>query len=223
MKRTLYTAPFLLTVMFASLIAACASTKVTSDWKDPAYQARPGKVLVLAMVDDMTQRRLLEDELAGRFRDEGIDAVPSYTVLPDARPDREAIQAQVRSTGADALFMTRIVDRKTEQEYVPGTPYYPPTAYYDWHNYYGYYGGLHRPYPGHLGYAPGGPYPPAYSPGYTVENVYAIAEANLYDASTARLIWSARTETRIQGKDEREIRSYAEQIVRSLKKQGLVK
>lgn len=218
MKRTPYSAAFLLSVL--CLAASCASTKVTSDWKDPSYQKRPGKVLVLALVDDMTQRRLLEDELAGQLGAEGIDAVPGYIVLPGARPDREAIQAQVRAAGADALFMTRIVDRKTVQEYVPGTPYYPPTAYYDWYN---YYGGLYRPYPpGHLGYAPGGPYPPSYSPGYTVENVYYIAEANLYDASTAKLIWSARTESRLRGNDEREIRSYAGQIVKSLKKQGLI-
>jgi hypothetical protein len=210
------------------LVTACATTKVTSDWKDPSYAGKPGKVLVLALLDDAGQRRLMEDELTGRMKSAGMDAIASYTVLPEAKPsDKEAVAAKVRELGADAVFTTRLVDRRTVQEYVPGTAYYPPAAY---HNLYSYYDGVSRPYPpAYRGYPPGygaggvGPYPPAYSQGYTREAVYNIAEANMYDAVTGTLIWSARTESEMRGNDRKAINSYASEIMKSLEKQGLVK
>lgn len=208
------------------VVTACATTKVTSDWKDPSYSKKPGKVLVLALLNDGGQRRLLEDELAGRMKSAGMDAIPSYTVLPEAGPaDKEVVAAKVRELGADAVFTTRLVDRKTVQEYVPGTAYYPPAGY---HDLYSYYDGFYRPYaPGYGGYPPGygagGVAPPGYSPGYTRETVYNIAEANLYDAATGTLVWSARTESEMRGNDRKAVNSYASEIMKSLQKQGLVR
>lgn len=219
----------LFTLLAAALLIAssCASTRVTSDWKDESYVKKPGKILVLALLNDGAQRRLMEDELVSQLKSEGIDAIPGYTVLPEGKPqDKEVIAAKVREVGADTLLLTRLVDKKTVQEYVPGTPYYPPTAYHDW---YGYYGGFYPAYPGYArGYAPGGPppyppgYPPGYSPGYTTETVYNIAEANLYDAATGKIVWSARTESQAQGNDERAIKSYVSQIMKSLRKQNVI-
>ncbi len=204
------------------VVTACATTKVTSDWKDPSYGKKPGKVLVLALSNDGGQRRLLEDELAGRMKSAGMDAIPGYTVLPeDGRANKEVVAAKVRELGADAVFTNRLVDRKTVQEYVPGTPYYPPEAY---HDLYGYYDGFYPPYgPGYGGYGAGGVPPPRYSPGYTRETVYNIAEANLYDAATGTLVWSARTESEMRGNDRKAVNSYASEIMKSLQKQGLVR
>jgi hypothetical protein len=196
--------------------AACATTRVTSDWREESYQKKPEKILVLALLNETTRQRLVEDQLAGQLKESGIHAIAGYTVLPEGKPaDREVLSGKVRELGADALLMTKLVDRKTVREYVPGTPYYPPTAYRDW---YSYYGGF---YPGYSpGYAPG--YPHAYTPGYTTETLYNIAEANLYDAATGKIVWSAVTETEMRGNDEKAIKTYASKIVKSLRKQGLV-
>jgi hypothetical protein len=210
------------------IISACATTRVTSDWKESSYRKKPQNILVLSLTKDGAERRLMEDELASRLKSAGVTAVPSYTVLPGAGPaDKETIAAKVRELGADAVLTTRLVDRKTVEEYVPGAAYYPPASYY---NLYGYYDGFYPPYPpgytyppgyGAGGYAP--PYPPpAYPPGYTKETVYNIAEANLYDGATGKLVWSARTETEMGGNDRKAVKSYTSKIVKTLEKRGLV-
>ena len=216
MKKTFKTVQGLSLIAAAMLLAtACATTKVTSDWKDPSYAKKPGKMLVMALLDDGGQRRLLEDELTNKLKSAGVDAVPGYTVLPETgTAAKEVIEAKVRELGADSVFMTRLVDRRKVEQYVPGSgAYYPPSGY---HSMYGYYG--YQPYA--YGYGAGGVGP--YTPGYTKETVYNIAEANLYDAATGKLVWSARTESEMRGNDRKAVDSYASQIVKSLKKQGLV-
>ena len=212
-----------LTLIAAALVlASCASTRVTSDWLDESYQKKPNKVVVMALVDQSADRRLIEDEFVGELKKSGVEALPGYAVLPEARPgDREAAAAKVKELGADALLITRLVDRKTERDYVPGTPSLPPAGYYDWHS---YYGRFHHPglYPGpYAGYYSGA-YPGGYSRGYVTERVYGIAEANLYDVTTGKLVWSAVTETEMRGDNRDEIKSYVDQIVKSLRKKNLV-
>lgn len=203
----------------AILIAlSCASTRVTTDWKDQAYQKKPQKVLVLAMMGDDAYRRLLEDELVNQLKAEGIDAIPGYTVWPENKlPGKKDLAAEIKEVGADTLFLTRLVDRKKVEEYTPGPIYTPPPAYYNWPS---YYGGFYQPYGS---YHPGHASPYAYAPGgYSTEIIYDIAEANLYDAATEKLIWSAVTESETSGSDRREIKSYVQQIMKALRKQKLL-
>lgn len=203
------------------LLSGCTATKITSDWKDPSYQKKPAAILVMALMNDPTQRRLMEDELSSRLEKEGVKAVPAYTILAEAKPARDVIDKAVQEVGADSLFMTRVVDRKTVAQEAPGT-YYPPLAYQDWHS---YFEGMYAPYPSGSPpwMTPGfiGPYPQASAPRYSQE-VYNIAEANLYDTETRRLAWSARTETRVQGDDKHQIESYASRIIESLRSQDLL-
>ena len=200
--------------------AACATSHVVSDWKDQSYQKKPQKIMVVALLDQQADRRMVEDELSKQLREEGTNAVPAYTVLPDGkRAGKELLQAKVGELGADAVLMTKLLDKKTVRDYVPGQTYFPPSAFGDWRGYYGGY------YPPMGAYPPGfaGPgYPPVSSPGYAVQKEYAVAEANLYDAASGKLIWSAVTETEIRGNDQKAIRSYASRVMKSLLDQGLI-
>lgn len=204
------------------ILASCASTRVTSDWVDESYRQKPDKVVVMALIDENANRRLIEDEFVAELKKSGVEALASYAVLPEAKPgDKEAVAAKVKELGANALLITRLVDRKTERDYVPGTPYIPPAGYYDWHS---YYGRFYPPgfYPGpYAGYYSGG-YPGGYSPGYVTERVYGIAEANLYDVTTGKLVWSAVTRTEMRGNERKEIKSYVDKVVKSLKQKNLL-
>ncbi len=220
--RTNYTYMRVTLIAAALVLASCASTRVTSDWADESYRKQPNKVVVMALMDQIAERRLIEDEFVSEFKSSGVEALASYAVLPEAKPgDREAIAAKVRELGADALLMARLVDRKTERDYVPGAPYIPPASYYDLHSYYGRFyppGFYSGPYAGFYS----GAYPGGYSPGYVTERVYGIAEANLYDVTTGKLVWSAVTETEMRGNNRKEIKSYVDQVVKSLRKKNLV-
>jgi hypothetical protein len=204
---------YILSAFLAALVlTACASTRVTSDWSDPSYGKQPAKVLVLSSAKQTADLRLIEEEFAAELKSSGVDAVPGYTVLPEGkRIDREAVEAKARELGADAVLVAKLVDKKTERDYVPGTAYGPPAGYYGYSGYYpGAYGGFYGAYPG------------GYSPGYVTERVYGIAEATLYDMATGKPVWAATTETEMRGNNSKEITSYVEQVVNAMKKKELI-
>jgi hypothetical protein len=212
MRRTFF---YSLVLMVAvALFAACATTIVTAVWKDGSYRGKPGKVFVYAILKNQTNRRIAEDEFVNHFRSRGVDAVPSYTVLPGAEPvAKEVLDEKLKARGFDTLLLTQLTGSKKEQVQVPGTAIYQPT-----------YQGTYQPAPYYRtwpGYYTSG-YTAVYSPSYTAEEEYVLAEANLYDVATEKLIWTAATETRIGGKSEKMIKTYVAVIMEEMRKQKMV-
>lgn len=197
--------PLVYLIPIVMLIAACASTRVTAVWKDPSYQTRPAKVMVVAVAKNPLNRRLFEDEFVKQLKSRGTNAISSYTVLPDKQQDdQDAVAEKVKELGADTVLITRLVSKKTVKVYVPGTVYYPPPYYGTWPYYYDY------------------GYRYMYSPGYVVDDEYAIIETNLYESKTDKLIWAASSETGINDTDQNLIKSYIGVMVNNMIEQGLL-
>ena len=197
--------PLVYLVPIAMLLSACASTQLTSVWKDPSYHTRPAKILVIGMARSPLNRRLFEDEFVRQLKSRGTDAIASYTVLPDEQQGNQAdIAKKVTELGADTVLITRLVSKKVVQVYVPGTPYYPPPFYDTWPNYYVY------------------GYRYMYTPGYVTNDEYAVIETNLYDAKTDKLIWAASSETGINDSDKNLIKSYIKVMVNNMIGLGLL-
>lgn len=209
------TSVYLLVLMLAvALFAACATTKVISVWKDASYQGKLHKVFVYAILKNQTNRRIAEDEFVNHFKARGIDAVPSYTVFPgDELVKKEVLDEKLKTQGFDTLLLTRLTGSKEEQVQVPGTITYQPT-----------YPGMYQPAPYYRtwpGYYTSG-YTAVYTPSYMTEQKSVMAEANLYDVATEKLIWTVATETRIGGKSGKAIKAYVAVIMEELRKQKLV-
>ena len=197
--------PLVYLIPIALLLSACASTQLTSVWKDPSYQTRPARILVIGVAKSPLNRRLFEDEFVRQLKSRGTDAIASYTVLPDAQQgDQADVAKKVAELGADTVLITRLVSKKVVQVYVPGTPYYPPPFYDTWPNYYGY------------------GYRYMYTPGYIAKDEYAVIETNLYDAKTNKLIWAASSETGINDSDKNLIESYIKVMVNNMIGLGLL-
>ena len=187
------------------LVTACATTQLNAVWKDPSYQTRPHKIMVIGVAKSPVNRRIFEDEFVQQLNAHGTKAIASYTVLPDRQEgDHAVIAAKLAQLGADTVLITRMVSKKTVQFYVPGTAYYPPPPYGRWPDYYG------------LGYEA------MYTPGYMAEEEFAIIETNLYEARNDKLVWSASSETGMHGPDQNRIRSYIEIMVKNMAGQGLL-
>lgn len=198
MKRLLSN-PISLVLATAVFIAGCASTQLTSVWKDPTYQTHPTKVMVVAVSKKPAKRRIFEDQFVAQLKAHGTDAVASYTVLSDKKQDdQEAMAAKVKELGADSVLVTRLVSKKTIKVYVPGTPYFPPDYYGRWPDYYDY------------------GYRMMYTPGYMAEEQYAVMESNLYDAAKDNLIWASTSETEISGADQDRIKEYIGIMVKNM-------
>jgi hypothetical protein len=197
--------PFGLLILIAILLTACATTQLNAVWKDPGYQTRPAKIMVIGVARNPINRRLFEDEFVQQLKARGTEAIASYTVLPDRQQDdHEAIAAKVKELGADAILITRLVSKKIVQTYVPATPYFPPPYYGSWPDYYGY--GYHY----------------MYTPGYIAEDEYAVIETNLYEAKSDKLVWAASSETGISDSDQSLIQGYIGVMVKNMIGLGLL-
>ena len=197
--------PFICLLFGSLLLAACATTEINGIWKDPSYQSRPARIMVIGVAKNPLNRRLFEDEFVQRLKDRGTEAVASYTVLSDKQQDDQAaIAAKVKELKTDTVLITRLVSKKTVKIYVPGTVYYPPPYYGTWPHYYGY------------------SYQYIYSPGYVAENEYAVIETNLYETGNDKLVWAASSETLIGDSDKSLIKSYIGIMVNTMVEQGLL-
>jgi hypothetical protein len=199
-------ARILTAVVSVSVIAACASTAITSVWRDPAYQGPPKKVLVVGILKNLTNRRVLEDEFVSQLTKRGVAAEAGYAAMPgDKLPDKDVVAATVSAKGFDSLLLVKLMGEKTERNYVAGSMAYSTGPHYGgWSGYYG------------------SGYTAAYSPGYVVEDKFALAEASLYNAATEKIIWTAASETWIKSQDSSLLRGYVSEIMRSLRREKLV-
>ena len=204
--RTLNRLLLCLCISASFIILACASTTVDTVWKNDNYQAKLKKVLVIGVAKTPSGRRFFEDEFVRQLKTGGTNAIASYTVMPSDREiSKDELLPIIGEQSIDSVLIARLVDKKTVETYVPGSSYAPPSSYYrGWHGHYS------RSY----GYM--------YSPGYTVTNEVVVIETNLYETKDEQLIWSAISETFIEGSRESLVRSFIKIIIKNLTKSGLV-
>lgn len=187
---------------YMSLLTACATTTLTTVWKDETSRGPVGEIAVIGVFRTPAVRNFYEDEFARQLRAHGVHAVASYTIVPaDERPDKDAVTAKLKAEGFDNVLVTRLVDKKTVQTYIPGQAYIVPGFYHSWGGYYQY----------------------VYTPGYIVEDTYAYAETNIYDLKRDKLIWAARSETEISGMNEGLIRSFVRVMVDRLSADAMIR
>lgn len=197
------------------VVAGCATTEFTSEWRDQSFRGQPQKLMVIGMAKKPVLRRIFEDEFVNQLKRVGTDAVASYSVMPAVKlPDQQAVAAKMKEIGADAVLITRLVDRKVVRTYVPGRIDHPMGLWYD--RYPGYYGS----WPSYYNY--GSSF--MYSPGYIDEDLYALMETCLYSAGNGeKMIWSATSETVIDRSDQKMVKSFIKAMVDKLQEQGLLK
>ncbi len=210
------------------MLGSCETTTLTSVWKDPTYQGKQiRKILIIGVSDKPAIKRVFEDEFARQLQIKGIEGIQSYTILPSEGPqDKDIIQAKVKELNIDGIMITRLIDKKKVEAYypaerlssIPPPPppyppddnppdyyppyYYPHGYYYDWYRY--YYDG----------------YQYTTQPGYKVEDEIVVLETNIYDAKTDKLIWSALSDTFIEtfdrSLDRKLIQSFVSVILKKL-------
>jgi hypothetical protein len=191
---------FLFALVF--LTVACATTKLTESWRDEGFRGAIGKTVVIGVFKEPDTRKIFEDEFADRLRARGMDAVASHKIITDAElPDKDLVLRKIRNTGADAVFVTRLVDMEMETTRVPGRSYYVPRYYADYGTYYTH----------------------IYEPGYTVREGYAYAETNLYDVRNGKLIWSGHSTTTLSRTRYELIQAFVKVIIEKLSAEGLIR
>ena len=190
-----------------SFLAACATTEIKSVWSDASYQGGPLlRVFVMSFSKNQTVKRLYEDEFVNQLKERGVQAFPSYSVVPQEKmSDESFIKEKIKELGVDASIVTRLVDTKTIQQYYPPTMVYVPPPYYrGWHGYYW------------------NSYQYMMSPGYTTTEKTVVLETNVYSTQNDQLIWSALSETFVEGSAKSLINSLVNKLVEDMEAKNLL-
>jgi len=191
----------------AMIMAACATTKIKSVWNDASYQGGPLlKVIVVGLAKDKTIKRLYEDEFVNQLKAQGVQAFPSYSVVPQEKiGDENYILEKGKELGVDAALVTRLVDKKTLQTYYPPEMFYTPAPYYrGWHGYYR------------------NSYNYMVSPGYIATDEAVVLETNIYSIQNNKLIWSALSETFLEGSSKSLIQSLVQKLINNMAAKDLL-
>ena len=184
-------------------MTGCAATKVQQVWKDENYQeGRLNSVFIIALVYNDTARRMFESEFAKQMNGRGIKAIESFRYIEmetlKGSGLRDALIAKIGELGSDAVLLSRVVDSRTKEEIIPGMTI---TAGF------GMYGGA---YVG-ASYSFNQPSAPT-TQSYSHEQKFLGIETSLFSAKSEKLIWAARSETRIKTSAMEEIRPYVSLI-----------
>lgn len=192
--------------LFVLLLTACASPEiVTGSWKDSDYHRKITKVLVIGLSKNRTRRRAFEDTLVTRFRQAGVEAVPSYQLVPLHEPlDKEAVKEEVRLAIQGKDFNTVLVSHLIGVD--KRTTYIPPTSHLE----YGFYHNVVTAYS------------IVYTPGYLAHDTVVSLETNLYDTRSEKLVWSMTSHSFNPSDAMDVIKPLSRKIIGSLSARGLL-
>jgi hypothetical protein len=194
-------ASFITAVILLCTAAGCSSTRIASELKSPDLAAtKYKKVLVIGASRDPGLRQLFEDAFAQALQARGTDAIPSYQHLPEAQPTRDAVERIAKSLNADAVLVSRLVERRSETQFNPGVASVPSNISGDYDD----------------------AWKGAYEPPSTTTVTVVRIETRLFDAATGKLAWTAETETFDPQNREKEVRNLANVLIKAMSKQGLI-
>ncbi len=190
-------------VLLCLAVAGCASTSLVNEWQSPDAAPAMRKVLVVGVTNQSSVRRVFEDEFAAQLRAAGVEAVPSYSLLPeDGQAEQAVLEAAVHDAGADAVLVTRLVKQEQRVDVSPGS-YRPAFGM----GFYGWYSSAW------MGF---------YDPPTVYQYDVVTAETSLYSPPQSRLVWSGTTETFSPKDVKKETADFARIIIAALKKRGIV-
>ena len=199
-------------VMSALLVVACSSTKMVTEWSEKDYQGGElNSFLVIGAINSDLYRRAYEDAIVEKFKENGIDAISSYTLMTSLEEydDQEKLKHAVINTGVDGLIVARLIDFDESEQYIPPSYDVSPTlgvglgrGYYN-----SYHAGVHA----------------SYRPGYTQTTTKIRIGSDVFLADNEKLIWAAETESFNPSTYQSVIDKIADITLSSLRKNGFVK
>jgi len=199
---------------FVLFLSGCSSTKMVDSWKSEEYtNYQPKKVLIVGITQNLTARKLFEDQLKNEFLSRNIEAVESFEVFESsftsAKQTEEDITKEVEklsNKGFDAVLISAVkgVDEKTTYS---GDTF---VRDYYWRRFGRYYYLYQDAY-----------FVEGYYNKYKVYNI----EAALYDLKSDNeksLVWVASYNIVDPKKIDTTVNDYVSVIIASLEKEGYI-
>jgi hypothetical protein len=141
----------------------------------------------------------------------------------ETQEEKQAAVEKIQSLGYEAIITVSVLRHTDESRYVQGTTSYSPTTVGIGTGYYNPASGANQ---GSGTYMFGTYYMGASSaynqPGYYETDRVYFVQSNVYEAGTAKLIWSAQSETFYPGNLTAASRDFSRAMVKAMKEAGIV-
>jgi hypothetical protein len=211
-------ASLVLLLGLVSLSAQASKPRSTGTWQEGVpHNLTFKKVLVVGVSPDINARCSFEHILAGRLRNESVQAIASCRVIKDLNPlTRESIEQAVASEQADAVLATLLVSKTWEVDEggsrdTRGGAYYKATDSGWATGYYGAYG-----------------VPVIYGEFQTAPSVFTMkgevrVTSKLFETRGASIVYTMDTVAKDVESRDRGLSMIAGAIAERLRKDGLTK
>ncbi len=196
------------------VLVSCSSTRFVDSWKNPEVTSfKPEKVLVVGITDNLTARKIFEEDLKKAFVQRNINAIESNTVLDNTFTSSKKTEAEINEMineiskdGFDAVVITAIKGVDEKIGYDDG--YY--TIGYRWSRFGRYYYRYQDIY-----------YTPRY---YDTYNVYHVETSiyNLNGAENKSLVWVGALDLVNPQTISSTVKDYVDRIIKQLETENLI-
>lgn len=212
-RRLLFSASLLAIILMVSHIAVSGkSIKMVTSWLNPKYQGQTfHKILVIGVAQNLEVRADFEDGMAAQLARPGMETIAGNQILlrpdPQAKPDFDALRAQIRDNKIEAVVVTRLLKIDKKVTVVPSSTYVAPFPYY--YSFYGYLGAV---------------YPVVYDPGYTTEDTTVRVETNFYATGKqdGDLVWTGVSDSFNPKSAKKVADGLVKEVPKQMEKDGLL-
>ncbi len=192
-------------------LGGCAKTKLVSTWSKPEFKGPAlKKILVVAVIRDKMKRRIYEDSLVKKLRDDGVFALASYTKMADLDEDKDVniarIKAIVKESGFDGVIGTILTSVDSSEQYIPASAVFVSGrgGAYGMYDYFGYSHSM------------------VYQSGYTIENTTVKINVSVFSTKDGEMLWSGDTTSLNPNSPIDVVSDNIELITQALKKEGII-
>ena len=196
------------------LITSCSSTRYVDSWKNNEVDSfQPKKMLVVGMTDNLTARKIFEQELKKELNLRNLNAFVSTDVFgkdfTGSKRSEDEIDNMIKKLsreGFDAVIITAVKGIDDKESYTTG--YY--TIGYHWRRFGRYYYRFQDVY-----------YTPGYYENYKVYHV----ETSIYNITTDEnksLVWVGSFKIVNPQRISSTVNDYVEKIIAQLEKERII-
>jgi len=204
----------LLTIVVCIFLASCSKTKFTKQWIDEDFDKEPyDDILILAVADKKGNRIDAEDFYVKKLSEAGINAIPSYDILPKTEEiTKESVGAAIDGLQLDAAIVLFATGITTEEYYIPARRFGVYSGYGYGH---AHYGSFYNYYPHAYTYV--------WIPGYDNTHHVITLETSLFDLETGKMVWSGQSNTFAPDSVDEVIKSITELTIKEMKNKKIFK
>jgi hypothetical protein len=186
-------------ILFLIFTTSCATTTLKSEWTDATYpKGSIKKILVVGIFYSSEERRFFEDELERQMKTRNVRVISSYTIFKeDNLPDKEELAKAIKSQGVDSVLVGRMIKVRDL-----GTYSEPAITRVDTDELFGYYLTCCQ------------------LPVSSGRDI--VIEEKIFEVAHDKLIWSAMSNTLLDGSFEKAVESLISVITKDLYSKQLI-